>query len=102
MNPEIMGRHVAHWKPLIDSGRMVAFGPVLDETGSWGLGVVDADGEDELRAFADKDPVVTSGTATIVIGRLLAGFVRPGRLSGDGPVPMDRAAEDVPPAREGV
>ena len=73
---EIMGLHAAHWQPLIDSGQMVVFGPVLDETGSWGLGVVEADNEDELRAFADKDPVVTTGTATIVIGRMLAGFVR--------------------------
>jgi len=32
--------------------------------------------DDELRAFADRDPVVTTGTATIVIGRMLAGFVR--------------------------
>ncbi len=37
-----MGRHAAYWQPLIDSGRMVVFGPVLDTTGSWGLGVVEA------------------------------------------------------------
>jgi uncharacterized protein YciI len=73
---EIMGRHAAHWQPLIDSGQMVLFGPVLDHTGSWGIGVVEVDSEDELRAFADKDPVVAAGTATIVIGRMLAGFVR--------------------------
>jgi uncharacterized protein YciI len=79
---EIMGRHAAHWQPLIDSGQMVVFGPVLDETGSWGLGVVEADDEGELRAFADKDPVVTTGTATIAMGRMLAGFVRTGRLPG--------------------
>ena len=74
---EIMGRHASYWRPLVDSGRMVVFGPVLDSTGSWGLGVVEADGEDELRAFAADDPVVTTGTGTIEIGRMLAGFVRP-------------------------
>ena len=79
---EIMGRHAAHWQPLIDAGQMVVFGPVLDETGSWGLGVVEADNEDELREFANKDPVVTTGTATIVLGRMLAGFVRTSRLPG--------------------
>ena len=79
---EIMGRHAVHWQPLIDSGQMVVFGPVLDETGSWGLGVVEADNEDELREFANKDPVVTTGTATIVLGRMLAGFVRTSRLPG--------------------
>jgi uncharacterized protein YciI len=76
---EIMGRHAAHWQPLIDSGRMVIFGPVLDETGSWGLGVVEADNEDELREYAANDPVVTTGTGRIEMGTLLAGFVRPGK-----------------------
>ena len=74
---EIMGRHAAHWRQYVESGDMVVFGPVLDETGSWGLGVIEADNEDELRAFAARDPVVTSGTAKIEIGKMLAGFVRP-------------------------
>ncbi|MBV9411980.1 MAG: hypothetical protein JO148_10305 [Acidimicrobiia bacterium] len=73
---EIMGRHAAYWQPLVESGQMVVFGPVLDGTGSWGLGVVEADDEDELRAFAAGDPVVTTGTATIEMGKMLAGFVR--------------------------
>lgn len=73
-----MGRHAAHWKPLIEAGRMVVFGPVLDGTGSWGLGVVEADDEDEIRQFAAGDPVVTTGTAEVEMGRMLAGFVRSG------------------------
>lgn len=73
---EIMGRHAAYWQPMIDAGRMVVFGPVLDSTGSWGLGVVEADDEDEIRQFASGDPVVTTGTAEIEMGQMLAGFVR--------------------------
>ena len=75
---EIMGRHAAHWQPFIESGQMFVFGPVLDGTGSWGLGVIEAEDEDELRAFASADPVVTTGTAEIEIGKMLAAFVRPG------------------------
>jgi uncharacterized protein YciI len=74
---EIMGRHAAYWQPFIDSGQMVIFGPVLDSTGSWGLGVIEAEDEDELRAFAAGDPAVTTGTAEIEIGTMLAGFIRP-------------------------
>jgi uncharacterized protein len=74
---EIMGRHAAHWQPYIDSGQMVVFGPVLDSTGSWGLGVLEAGDEDELRSFAATDPVVVSGTGELEIGTMLAGFVRP-------------------------
>ena len=73
---EVMGRHAAYWQPFIDSGQMVVFGPVLDSAGSWGLGVLEAEDEDELRAFAARDPVVTTGTASIEIGKMLGGFTR--------------------------
>jgi uncharacterized protein YciI len=78
---EIMARHAEHWRPLVESGQMVIFGPVLDSSGSWGLGVVEADDEDELRSFAAQDPVVTTGTGTIEVGKMLAGFVRPRPVS---------------------
>jgi uncharacterized protein YciI len=73
----IMDRHAAYWRPYLDSGQMVIFGPVLDSTGSWGLGVVQAEDEEELRAFAAGDPAVTTGTAGMEVGRMPAGFVRP-------------------------
>jgi uncharacterized protein len=73
---DVMARHAAHWQPYLDSGQMVVFGPILDDTGSWGLGVVEADDERELRAFAAKDPVVTTGTGKIELGSMLSGFVR--------------------------
>lgn len=73
----IMERHAEHWRPLVEDGRMVVFGPVLDAGGSWGLGVVEHDDEAQLRAFADEDPVVVSGTAEMELGRMLTGFVRP-------------------------
>lgn len=72
-----MGRHAAYWQPLVENGQMVVFGPVLDSTGSWGLGVVEAEDEDEILAFAAGDPVVTTGMAAIEVGKMLAGFVRP-------------------------
>ena len=74
---EIMGRHAGHWQPFIDSGQMVIFGPVLDSSGSWGLGVIEAEDEDELRALAADDPAVTAGIAKLEFGELLTGFVRP-------------------------
>ena len=73
----VMERHAAHWQSFVESGQMVIFGPVLDTTGSWGLGVVEAEDEDEVRVFAARDPAVTTGTARIEIGEMLGGFVRP-------------------------
>ena len=52
----VMGRHAEYWQPLIDAGQMAIFGPVLDSTGSWGLGVVEAEDEDEYRASPPSIP----------------------------------------------
>jgi uncharacterized protein YciI len=73
---DVMARHAAHWQPYVESGQMVVFGPVADGTGSWGLAVVDADDESELRAHAGADPVVVAGIGHIELGTMLAGFVR--------------------------
>ena len=74
---DVMQRHVAYWTEQMRRGVIYVFGPVLDPSGSWGLGVVEADDEEELRAFAADDPVVTTGTGTIEVGKMLAGYVRP-------------------------
>jgi hypothetical protein len=58
---------------------MVIFGPVLDSTGSRGPGVVEADDEEELWASATDDPVVTTGTGTIEVGKMLGGLYGRGR-----------------------
>ena len=72
----IMGRHAAHWKPWLERGAMVVFGPVLTDDDSYGLAVVETENEQELRDFTAQDPVVTTGTAEFEIGRLAQGFVR--------------------------
>ena len=75
----VMSRHAAHWRPYLERGDMVVFGPVLTEDDdSYGLAVVQTDDEQALRDFAAQDPVVTTGTAVYVIGRLAAGHVRAG------------------------
>ena len=75
---ELMGRHGEHWRPRVEAGDVVVFGPVLDDTGSWGLCVADVDDEAELRAYAAQDPTVQSGQFHYEVGTLLTGFVRAG------------------------
>jgi uncharacterized protein len=65
-----------HWQPYTAADQIVALGPVPDSNGSWGLGVLEAEDEDQLRAFAADDPVVTTGTGHIEIGKMLTGFDR--------------------------
>ncbi len=73
---EIMGNHAAHWRPYLERGDMVVFGPILTGDDSYGLAVVETDDEQTLREFASQDPVVTTGTATFEIGRMATGHVR--------------------------
>ena len=73
---EIMNSHAAHWRPYLEHGEMVVFGPVLTDDDSYGLAVVETDDERALLEFAAQDPVVTSGTAGFELGRLAAGHVR--------------------------
>ena len=75
---EIMSSHAAHWRPYLDRGDMVVFGPVLTDEDSYGLAVVETDDEQALREFTAQDPVVTTGTAAFEVGRLAAGHVRGG------------------------
>ena len=53
---EIMARHAEYWRPWVESGQMVIFGPVLDGSGSWGLGVVEADDEEEMKRNCGPSP----------------------------------------------
>jgi len=71
----LMDRHSDHWDVMIDAGRVVVLGPVMDGSGSWGLGVVEGE-EAEIRAFAADDPAVAEGLLRLEIGPMLTGFVR--------------------------
>jgi uncharacterized protein YciI len=73
---QIMNSHAAHWRPYLERGDMIVFGPILTDEDSYGLAVVETGDEQALREFAAKDPVVTSGTAAFEFGRLAAGHVR--------------------------
>lgn len=73
----IMGEHAAYWTGLFDQGVVVVFGVVLEQAGAWGLAVVEAGDEDELRAMASHDPAVQSGLCSYEIGVMPMASVRP-------------------------
>src|SRR5262245_29446465 len=56
-----MQRHAAYLAELIEKGAGIAFGPVFDPAGVFGMGIVEAEDEAAARALTDKDPAVTSG-----------------------------------------
>jgi uncharacterized protein YciI len=59
---EAMGRHVAYWTRVIEQGtRVFALGLVLDPTGAFGVGILEAEDLAAVRAITEKDPAITAG-----------------------------------------
>jgi uncharacterized protein len=73
---EIMGRHAQYHAELAQTGKVVVYGPVVDGTGAWGLGVFEADSADEVRRIAENDPAVSSGMSTYEVGPMPVAIVR--------------------------
>jgi uncharacterized protein len=57
----LMQEHVVYWTGLADNGVALLFGPVLDPAGSYGIGVLEVQYEEELKVLIANDPVTKSG-----------------------------------------
>ncbi len=77
----IMGEHAAYWTDLFEDGRVVVFGVVMGETGPWGLAVVEAEAEEDVRAIASDDPAVKSKVCTFDIAVMPNATARPPRTA---------------------
>ena len=53
-----MGEHVAYWTELLAKGKAIAFGPVMDPKGPWGLGLVSVRDAAELHELQANDPAI--------------------------------------------
>jgi uncharacterized protein len=52
----IMQRHIDYWKPYLQQDKMLIYGPVLDPSGPYGLGIIAVDTEDEMKELTANDP----------------------------------------------
>lgn len=62
MNDEeraIMTEHIAYWTALMNQGKVLAFGPVLDPAEVYGLGIIAVENEEEVKTFIAGDPAGT-------------------------------------------
>ncbi|MFO0596821.1 MAG: SRPBCC domain-containing protein [Myxococcaceae bacterium] len=57
----VMKEHSVYWAQKLAEGTVIAYGPVADPKGGWGLGVLRAKDEAEVRAFEAGDPAIKSG-----------------------------------------
>ena len=64
MTPEerrIMQSHVGYWSSKVAGGTALAFGPVADPKGGYGIGIIKVAGMDEMTALRDADPAMQAG-----------------------------------------
>jgi hypothetical protein len=52
----IMNRHVAYWSDKARQGIAIVFGPVMDPTGVYGIGVHRVQDETEMCMLLEQDP----------------------------------------------
>jgi uncharacterized protein YciI len=53
-------QHAAYWSALMTAGKAVAFGPVDDPRGSYGLGILLVEDLAEAEAIREADPAITA------------------------------------------
>jgi uncharacterized protein YndB with AHSA1/START domain len=59
---QVMNEHGQYWSRALDAGNVIVYGPVNHPDGGFGLGVVRVNGVEELTAFQENDPAITSGS----------------------------------------
>jgi uncharacterized protein YciI len=55
-----MTAHFGYWTGLAEQGKALAFGPVDDPSGVYGIGIVLAEHQAEAEALRDRDPALLS------------------------------------------
>jgi uncharacterized protein YciI len=58
----IMQQHVVYWRALMDKGKVLVFGPVMDPKAVYGLGIIEAENEEEVESFIANDPATQINT----------------------------------------
>ncbi|HEY7789001.1 MAG TPA: YciI family protein [Vicinamibacterales bacterium] len=54
----LMQEHATYWRGLMAQGFVIAFGPVADPNGPYGIAILRTEGADEARRLAADDPVI--------------------------------------------
>ena len=72
----VMTEHVAYWTRQRDAGHAVAFGPVADPAGSWGVAIGEVGDREQAERLRAADPAVQAGM-TVEILPMPTAVVRP-------------------------
>ncbi|MFL5319966.1 MAG: YciI family protein [Myxococcaceae bacterium] len=54
----VMREHAAYWTEQAKKGPAIVFGPVADPKGGWGVGIVEAASDEEMKTLEQNDPAI--------------------------------------------
>jgi uncharacterized protein len=57
----LMRAHREYWTPRVETGVVVAMGPVADPAGGYGIAIIEAGSTAALEAMQRDDPVIVAG-----------------------------------------
>ncbi len=57
----LMQAHVLYWSSVLEEGRAVAFGPVADPRGGYGLGIIQLPDDMDPEKLGQEDPALKAG-----------------------------------------
>ena len=74
----LMRAHREYWTPQVETGVVVAMGPVADPAGGYGVAIIEAASEAALEVMLEADPVIAAGRGFAYENRPMLGIaVRP-------------------------
>jgi uncharacterized protein YciI len=81
MSPDeakLMSDHAVYWKAWMAKGNVVAFGPVSEGHGGYGIGIVQFEDDNEVHSFADDDPTIKANVGFLIeISPMPRGVITP-------------------------
>ncbi len=66
----IMAAHAVYLKGIFITGKLLAYGPVFDTAGAYGMGIFETADQAEAEALMAQDPSITSGLNTFTISSM--------------------------------
>ncbi len=71
---ELMRAHREYWTPRVETGVVVAMGPVADPAGGYGVAIIEAASDAALEAMQEADPVIAARRGFAYENRRLLGI----------------------------
>ena len=77
----LMAQHVEYVQKAFDAGRVLAYGPVMDAAGAFGIALLDVDDQAEAEEFARQDPSIVGGMNSYTLAPMRIAASQPSRDS---------------------